>query len=242
MPRVALFVTCLADQFVPEVAHATVRVLRRCGCDVAVPPAQLCCGQPAYNSGHVAEARDLARAWLAAFAGAEYVVAPSGSCAGMVRHGFAQLAAGDPAFAAAAAALAARTFELATFLADVLGVRALPGAVHRRVAWHPGCHAARIARIGDAPQRLLAGIAGLELVDFPRPEDCCGFGGTFCTTLPAIAAAMADEKLAALRTRAPLTLVGADLGCLLHLHGRAAACGERLEVAHLAQILAEAMA
>lgn len=238
--RVSLFITCLADQLHPEVGVSTVRVLRRLGCDVRFSPRQTCCGQPFHNAGAVAEARRVARTWHAAFddlAADEWIVTPSGSCAAMVRQGFAELFAEDAEEAARARALAKRTREFSEFLVGVLGVEDVGASLARRATYHPSCHATRLLGIGDAPERLLARVRGLELLPLAHAGDCCGFGGMFSVKLPHVSTAMAGEKLEHVAAAGAQVLVGTDMGCLAHLGGMLRARGAPIETLHLAQVL-----
>jgi L-lactate dehydrogenase complex protein LldE len=236
--KVGLFVTCLVDQLFPHVGRATVEVLRRAGCTVEFPRAQTCCGQPAWNSGFAREARSVARTLLDAFEGCQHVVAPSGSCVGMLRHGYGPLFAGEPRELERARNLASRTHELAQFLVGVLGVEDLGARFAGRATYHPSCHGLRIAGVRDEPERLLARVGGLELVPLPRAEDCCGFGGAFCVKLPAISAAMVGEKVDhVLESGAPV-VIGTDMGCLANIEGHARKRGLDLRAVHLAEVLA----
>jgi L-lactate dehydrogenase complex protein LldE len=237
-PRVALFVTCLVDLFRPTVGLAAVELLEAAGCRVEVPEPQVCCGQPAFNSGDRATTEDLARQTIPALEPYDYVVAPSGSCAGMLRTHFPELFDSDPAWKRRAEAVAAKSFELVSFLVDVRGFTQVPGALAARATYHDSCSGLRELGVKAQPRRLLARVAGLELVEMRRPEVCCGFGGTFCVKYPEVATRMVDDKLDdAEATGAELLLAG-DLGCLLNMAGRAARRGSRLAVRHLAEVLA----
>lgn len=236
--RVSLFATCLGDQFFADACADAVRLLRGLGVDVDVPPGQTCCGQPAYNAGQRREAGVMARHTLRVLADAEYVVLPSGSCAGMIRCFYPDLLEGD---AERARSLAARTYELSQFVVRVLGVERLgDGLDGRRVAYHHGCHALRELHVRDEPLTLLAG-SGAEVVEWAAAEECCGFGGLFSTKLPEVSAAMADRKLDTLPEVDVVT--STDGGCLLQLSGRA---GRRAEAGppfrHLASLLWEGAA
>lgn len=233
MPRVHLFVPCYVDQFAPGVARATVRVLERAGCEVVVPRAQTCCGQPAFNAGYRAEAASTARAWRAAFEAAETVVVPSGSCAAMVRCFHPELEA-----VGGAAGPGPDTFELAEYLVDRLGVEDVGASWDGDVTWHDGCHGLRELGIEAAPRRLLAHVRGLRLVEMEERASCCGFGGLFSVKNPGISTAMADVKReSALRTSARTVATG-DVSCLLHLRGRSRFVRDGLRYVHLAEILA----
>mgnify|MGYP001820964273 CR=1 FL=1 len=238
-PRVSLFVTCLADLFRPSVAFASIALLERAGCEVHVPLAQTCCGQPAYNTGDYEATIPLARKVVAMLEDAEYVVVPSGSCAGMISHHYPKLLAGQ--WRDRALAVAAKTFELTTFLAEIASPPAGSGADIGQVAYHDSCAGLRELGIREQPRRLLKNLCSAEISELGQRDVCCGFGGTFCTKMPEISAKMADAKLGdALGTGAPL-LTGGDLGCLLTLAGRASREGHTLEVRHVAELLADAL-
>ncbi len=242
--RVALFATCLADQAAPDTAVAAWRLLRHQGVDVVFPEAQTCCGQPAYNAGYAAEARRLAEHHLKVFDGFDYVVLPSGSCASMLVGHYPRLLEGDATAGAAARDLAARTFELTSFLVDVLGREQLGAELHgTRVTYHDGCHALRTLRVAEAPRRLLRS-AGAELVEADGHDTCCGFGGLFAVKLPEVSAAMARAKHDGLHATDADVLTSTDVGCLLQLGGslrRAASAGAPPgpRVVHVAELLWE---
>ena len=236
--RVGLFVTCLVDLFRPSVGIAAVRLLEDAGCTVEVPAAQTCCGQPAYNSGDNAGARAVARGLLDAFEGVEYVVAPSGSCAGMLRRHLPELFADDPELAGRARALAARSHELVSFLADVLGVEAVDARFDGRIAYHDSCSGLRELGVRDQPRRLLRTVRGAALAELAEPEACCGFGGTFCVKYPEISAAMVSGKLRDIAATGADTVLAGDLGCLLNMAGKASRDGIDIEFRHVAEALA----
>lgn len=228
--RVALFATCLADQFFAEACADTVRLLRHLGVEVDFPEAQTCCGQPSHNSGHADDARRMAEHTVGVFRDSDYVVLPSGSCAGMVRTVYPELLGTDEA-----EALGGRTYELSQFLVRVLGVESLgTGLEGTRVAYHHGCHALRELGVDAEPEALLRG-AGAEVVAWEAARECCGFGGLFSAKLPEVSAGMADRKLETLPDLDVLT--SADGGCLLQLSGRAGSQGRELPVLHLAHLL-----
>lgn len=237
-PRVALLVTCLVDVFRPQVGFAALKLLEAAGCAVEVPAAQTCCGQPGYNSGARAHAQDLARQVIAAFDAYDYVVVPSGSCAGMVRRHYPDLLADDPAWAARARTLAARTWELTAFLADVRGVAAVEASYAGHVAYHDSCSCLREMGVRDQPRRLLASVDGLELSDLPDAEVCCGFGGTFCVKYPEVSVEIARRKVACVQQTGADTLLAADLGCLMNLAGLLSREGSAIRVRHVAEVLA----
>jgi L-lactate dehydrogenase complex protein LldE len=235
--RVGLFVTCLVDMFRPTVGFAAVKLLHEAGCVVEAPARQTCCGQPAYNSGDRADARDIARQTIDAFIGFDYVVAPSGSCAGMISHHYPGLFEDEPDYRAKAFALAEKTFELTAFLHDVLGLRETRTTHVGRVTYHDACSGLRELGVKAQPRTLLKNI-GAEIVEMRDPEICCGFGGTFCVKYPDISNAMVGDKAAdVLVTGADLLLAG-DLGCLMNMAGKLQRQGQPVKVRHVAEVLA----
>jgi L-lactate dehydrogenase complex protein LldE len=237
-PRVALFVTCLVDLYRPSVGFAALRLLERAGCEVVVPRGQTCCGQPAYNSGDRADARDLARRVIEEFLPYEHTVAPSGSCAAMIRHHYPALFADDPQERARAERLAAKTHELVSFLADVMGVERVEAQYDGVAAYHDSCSGLRELGIRDQPRRLLASVRGLTLKELAEPEVCCGFGGTFCVKYPDISTRMVADKARDVAASGADTLLAGDLGCLLNIAGRLRREGSPVHVRHVAEVLA----
>ena len=237
-PSVALLVTCLVDLLRPQVGFAAVTLLERAGCKVSVPEAQTCCGQPAYNSGDRKDAQKIARQVIETFAGFDYVVAPSGSCAGMVRVHFADLFADDSAWAAKAKELAARTYELTQFLTDVMGVADVAAAQSGTAIYHDSCSGLRELGIKAQPRALLASVSGLEIKDYAGSEACCGFGGTFCVKYPEVSDRIVGQRTTELAATPGDLLVGGDLGCLINLAGKLSREGSTLRVFHVAEILA----
>jgi L-lactate dehydrogenase complex protein LldE len=237
-PRVALFVTCLVDLHRPTVGFAAVRLLEQAGCQVEVPRAQTCCGQPAYNSGDRVTARDIAEGILDAFGGYDYVVVPSGSCGGMLKHHLPHLFDGDPNLRARADALAERTFELVTFLVDVMGVERLQTRhIGGSVTYHDGCSGLRELGIKEQPRRLLQSI-GATVTEMADAEVCCGFGGTFCVKYPDVSIRMVSDKVRDVVATGAETVLAGDLGCLLNIAGRLQREGHRTKVRHVAEVLA----
>jgi L-lactate dehydrogenase complex protein LldE len=236
--NIGLFVTCLVDLFRPSVGFAAVKLLEDAGCEVAVPAAQTCCGQPAYNSGDRADTRDIARQVIAAFEPYDYVVVPSGSCAGMIARHYPGLFGDDPQMRQRAQALADKTFELLTFLVDVLGIKEVDARYSGTVTYHDSCSGLRELGIKQQPRRLLATVAGLQLEEMVDSEVCCGFGGTFCVKYPDISNRMVSDKLANIRASGADTLLAGDLGCLLNMAGKLSREGVDIEVRHIAEILA----
>lgn len=234
---VALMVTCLTDLMRPSVGFAAVRLLERAGCRVTVPDRQTCCGQPAYNSGEINAAVPVARAVIELFEPYDYVVVPSGSCAGMLCQHYPALFEGE--WHDRALALAAKTWELTRFLTEVapLPARKQP-SLNATVTYHDSCAGLRELDIKQQPRQLLAQQCGVEVKELAQTEVCCGFGGTFCTKMPAISTKMADDKLDSAVASGAQLLLGGDLGCLLHIAGRARRRGLELEVRHVAEVLA----
>lgn len=237
-PRVGLFVTCLVDLFRPSVGFAAIKLLEAGGAQVEVPRAQTCCGQPAYNSGDRRDAAAIARQVVATFAPFDYVVAPSGSCAGMLRVHYPRLLADDPEFAEAAAALAAKSFELTSFLVRVLGFTRVDASFEGSVAYHDSCSSLRELGIFEAPRQLLRSVDGLTLIELEENESCCGFGGAFSVKYPDISTAILDAKIRDIADRGAPTLLAGDLGCLLQIAGRLKRDRESVEVRHVAEVLA----
>jgi L-lactate dehydrogenase complex protein LldE len=236
--RVALLVTCLADLFRPSVGFAAVRLLEGMGAQVVVPPEQTCCGQPAYNSGDFETARAVARQVIAAFEGFDHVVVPSGSCAGMLVKHYPELFRDEPETLARAQDLANRTRELSAFLVEHGGEAAVKARFEGKVAMHDSCSARRELGILDPPRALLGRVAGLERVEIPDAEACCGFGGTFCVKYPDISERMVTDKTRAVTASGAELLVSGDLGCLLNIAGRLKRLDSPVRVYHLAELLA----
>ncbi|HYC02899.1 MAG TPA: (Fe-S)-binding protein [Azospirillaceae bacterium] len=236
-PTVGLLVTCLVDLFRPSVGFAAVELLEKAGCRVEVPP-QSCCGQPAWNSGDRKTAADLARQAIRALEPFDYVVAPSGSCAGMVRLHYPELLRDDPDWAPRAHRLARRTHELVSFLTDVMGVQSVESSYDGVVTYHDSCSGLREMAVKGQPRRLLSSVKGLHLAELPDAEVCCGFGGTFCVKYPDISGKMVDDKAGAVEATKADTLAAGDLGCLMNIAGRLKRRGAQVEVRHVAEILA----
>jgi L-lactate dehydrogenase complex protein LldE len=238
-PRVALFVTCLVDLFRPSVGFAAVKLLEDAGCEVEVPAAQTCCGQPAFNSGDRATTETLARRLLGTLAGYDYVVVPSGSCAGMLRVHLPELFENEPEAAARARELAGRCHELVSFLVDVMGVGEVEARLPATMAtYHDSCSGLRELKVKRQPRQLLQSVDGLSLVEMAESEVCCGFGGTFCVKYPEVSARMVSNKAADIEaTGAELVLAG-DLGCLMNMAGRLKRLGSRVQARHVAEVLA----
>ena len=237
-PRVGLFVTCLVDLFRPSIGFAAVKLLEQAGCRVEVPRAQTCCGQPAYNSGDRADTRDIARQVIDAFAPYDYVVAPSGSCAGTLRKHYPGLFADNPEMAPRAEAFAAKVHELISFLADVRGMTAVEAAFPRTVTYHDSCSGLRELGVKQQPRQLLASVDGLELREMQDAEVCCGFGGTFSVKFPEISNAIVGKKARSIGGADAACLLAGDLGCLMNMAGKLAREGRTVEARHVAEVLA----
>ncbi|HAN98621.1 MAG TPA: Fe-S oxidoreductase [Planctomycetaceae bacterium] len=257
--RVGLFIPCYVDQLYPEVGLATLRLLRRLGCEVEYPEAQTCCGQPMANTGVVSAARPLAERYEKVFADYEYVVCPSGSCVSMVRNHFDQVLGrsddhhGDEAHAPRnpscdAARPSGRTWELCEFLVDVLRLDRLDVRFPHRVGLHQSCHGLRELRLGSSSERVgarfskvrqvLELVEGIEFCELSRVDECCGFGGTFAVSEEGVSCRMGLDRLADHRQAGSEVIVGNDMSCLMHLEGLLRRRGESTRVMHVAQILA----
>ena len=237
-PRVGLFVTCLVDLFRPGVGFAAVKLLEDAGCTVEVPRAQVCCGQPAYNSGDEGSARRIAMQVIEAFQGFAYVVGPSGSCMAMIRKDYPVMFEGDAAWHARAVALAERSYELISFLTDVRGVSAVSASYHGNATYHDSCSGLRTLGIKEQPRALLSTVDGLTLAELQDAETCCGFGGTFCVKYPEVSVKMVSDKVANIEMTRADTLLGGDLGCLMNIAGRLKRLGKTIRVFHAAEVLA----
>ncbi len=237
-PKVGLFVTCLVDLFRPSVGFAAVTLLERAGCVVEVPAGQTCCGQPAHNSGDAPDTRAIATQVITLFERYDYTVVPSGSCGGMIKKHYPALFGNDPAMRARAEALAARTFELVSFLRDILGVDRVDARFDGAVTYHDSCSGLRELGVKDQPRHLLHSVSGLRIVEAADTEACCGFGGTFCVKYPEISDRMVLDKVNALRATNAGTVLAGDMGCLLNIAGKMSRQGCGMRVRHVAEILA----
>jgi len=235
--RVGLLVTCLVDLMRPVVGFAAVKLLEDAGCTVEVPR-QSCCGQPAFNSGDRATARALAEQVIATFESYDYVVVPSGSCGGQVRVHYPELFHGDPNWHPRAERFAAKTYELISFLTNVLGVSNITARYAGTATYHDSCSSLREMGVQAQPRRLLAGVEGLTLAELPDADVCCGFGGTFCVKYPAISNAVVDEKAACIERSGAELLLAGDLGCLMHVAGKLSRRGSKVRAFHAIEVLA----
>lgn len=237
-PSVGLFATCLVDLMRPVVGFAAVRLLEGAGCDVAVPQAQTCCGQPAFNSGDTADTADIARNVIETFSEFDYVVAPSGSCAGMIRKHYPEALAEDPDWLPRAEALAEKTYELISFLTDVHGISGLDVSFAGTVTYHDSCSGLRELGIKAQPRTLLSSVKGLNIAEGNETETCCGFGGLFCVKYPDISEKMVDAKVDDIVATGADTVLAGDLGCLMNIAGRLQRRGIPVKARHAAEVLA----
>ncbi|MCC7518659.1 MAG: (Fe-S)-binding protein [Verrucomicrobiae bacterium] len=235
--RIALFIPCFIDQLYPKVGISVVRVLERLGHEVDFPEDQTCCGQPAFNSGHWDLARDTACSFLDAFAGAEAIVAPSGSCTAMVRNYYGELFRGHVR-EAEAAALAERSWEFGDFLHRKLGLTDVGARFPGKVTWHDACHGLRELGIREGPRKLLGAVRGLSFVEMQPSDECCGFGGTFSAKFPEISCRMGEAKARAIEESGAEYVASGDSSCLMQIAGILARRGSSAKIIHLAEILA----
>lgn len=234
--KVSLFATCLVDLFQSNVGKATVELLERLGCEIDFPESQVCCGQPAYNSGYTKESKEAMKRMIDVFQDAEYVVSPSGSCAFMF-HEYPNVFKGDPAWEPKAKKLADKTYELTQFIVDVLKVEDVGAKFEGNVTYHPSCHMTRLLGVKEAPMTLLKNVEGLNFTALPGKEQCCGFGGTFSVKMAQISGQMVDEKVSHVEETEAEYLIGADAGCLMNICGRIERKGKPIKVLHIAEVL-----
>ena len=236
---VSLFITCLVDQLWPSVGVSTVEVLRRAGCEVEFIEQQTCCGQPAFNTGYRSEARALAERFISIFeqSKAEAIVSPSGSCTAMVHH-FDELFADDAKWRERARSLAHRSYELSSFLVNVLKIEDVGAYFDGRVTWHDACHALRELNVHREPRQLIRHVRGVEFIEMPNSDTCCGFGGTFSVKYPEISIAILDQKIEAIERANVKAVIAADASCLMQIGGRLSRKGSKVRAMHLAELLA----
>ncbi len=237
-PNVALFVTCLVDLFRPSVGFSAIRLLEEAGCSVSVPKGQTCCGQPAYNQGARADTVSLAKQTIDALSGYDYVVVPSGSCAGMLKKHYVSLFAPDDPWQAKARDLAECTFELVSFLSDVMGIEKVDARLSATVTYHDSCSGLRELGVQKQPRELLASVDGLTLNELHGADVCCGFGGTFCVKYPDISTKMVSDKVRNIEASGANLVLAGDLGCLLNIAGRLKRLGSQIDARHVAEVLA----
>ncbi len=234
--KISLFATCLVDLFQGNIGKSTVELLERLGCTVDFPRSQTCCGQPAYNSGYVKASRDTMKNTIRAFEDAQYVVCPSGSCAYMLKE-YPHLFEDEPYWQERAKKLAMKTYELTQFIVEVLKIEDVGARASGTATYHPSCHMTRLLQVQSAPLALLRRVEGLEVVELPLKENCCGFGGTFSVKMGRISEQMVDEKITSIQSTGVHYLVGADAGCLMNIGGRMARQNIQVETKHIAEIL-----
>jgi len=237
-PRVGLFVTCLVDLFRPAVGFAAIKLIEDAGCRVDVPRAQTCCGQPAYNSGDRADTRAIAEQTIRAFEDFDHVVAPSGSCASMLKKHYPGLFAGDPVWEERAKAFSAKCHELVSFLTDVLGIESVSAKLDAVATYHDSCSGLRELKVQAQPRKLLASVDGLSVSEMRDPDVCCGFGGTFCVKYSDISNAIVERKTADITATGASLLLAGDLGCLMNMAGKLQREGKPVQVRHVAEVLA----
>jgi L-lactate dehydrogenase complex protein LldE len=237
--NVSVFITCLVDQFFPEVGMSMVSVLRGLGAQVDFPPEQTCCGQPAFNSGFKTEARDLAKRFIAIFEDCEYIVAPSGSCTSMVRVFYKELFHDDPDWKKRAESIATRTYEFSEFVVNVLGVEDVGAVYQGKVALHQSCHLLRELNVRTEPRRLLDAVKGIELVELERADACCGFGGLFSIKYPEISGGILQDKIECVEKSGADVIVASDAGCLMQIAGGLSRQGIATRTMHIAELLAK---
>ncbi|WP_347860781.1 (Fe-S)-binding protein [Salimicrobium sp. PL1-032A] len=234
--KVCLFITCLSDLITPKVGQHTVELLEKAGCEVDFPESQTCCGQPAFNSGYLREAKQAMKQTIRAFQHADYVVGPSGSCVGMLKE-YPKAFEGERAWYVEAEKLAAKSYEVTDFLVNVLNVTDTGSTFKGTVTYHPSCHMTRVLGVSEAPRKLLENVKGAEVIDLPVAEDCCGFGGTFAVKNSVISGEMVKEKSRHVSETKAEYLVGGDMGCLLNIEGRMRREGKNVKVVHITEIL-----
>ena len=237
--KVSLFVTCLVDQLWSNIGTSCVEVLRRAGCDVEFDDRQTCCAQPAFNTGYLNEARQVARRFISIFedSDAEAIVSPSGSCTAMVRH-YAELFADDPQWFARAQAIAAKTHELSSFLIRVLKIEDVGASWNGRLTWHDACHGLRDLNLKTEPRTLIRNVRGAEFVELEHADACCGFGGTFSVKYPEISVAILDQKIEAIERAGVQAVISGDASCLMQIGGRLSRKGSKVRPMHIAELLA----
>ena len=237
-PQVGLFATCLVDLFRPSVGFSAAKLIEDAGCEVHVPMAQTCCGQPAYNSGDRKDTRELAIQVIELFEGYDYVVAPSGSCAAMLKHHYPEVFKGDVKWEERCRRFSDKVFELVSFLTDVMFVPKVDAAFQGSVTYHDSCSGLRELGVEKQPRKLLATVEGLELKEMAGSDVCCGFGGTFCVKYSDISGTIVSKKTATIAETGADMLLAGDMGCLMNMAGKLKREGSTIEVRHVAEVLA----
>ncbi|MGM9924451.1 MAG: (Fe-S)-binding protein [Bacillus sp. (in: firmicutes)] len=234
--KVTLFATCLVDMFSPNVGKATVELLERLGCEVEFPEAQVCCGQPSYNSGYVKESKEAMKKMISTFEQADYVVSPSGSCSTMFKE-YPTIFKDEPVWREKAERLADKTFELTEFIVNILGVENVGAKLEGTATYHTSCHMTRLLGVKDAPFTLLDNVEGLQVIPLPNAHNCCGFGGTFSVKMGQISEQMVDEKVECIESTEAEYIIGADPGCIMNIGGRIERKGKPIKIMHIAEVL-----
>lgn len=234
--KVTLFITCLVDLFHTEVGKATVELLESLGCEIDFPTGQTCCGQPAYNTGYIKEAKEAMKHMIKTFEHAEYIVSPSGSCALMFKD-YPHIFKGDPVWEPRAKRVAERTYELTQFIVEVLKVENVGAKLVGKATYHTSCHMTRLLGVKEPPLKLIKNVEGLEYIPLPNAQDCCGFGGTFSVKMADISEKMVDEKIHHIESIGAEYVIGADCGCLMNISGRINRLGKPIKVMHIAEVL-----
>ncbi|OEF98750.1 (Fe-S)-binding protein [Desulfuribacillus alkaliarsenatis] len=235
--KVALLGTCIADMFYPQAIESTYKLLKRQGVTVDYPEDQICCGQPSFNSGYFDEAARVAKHLIKSFEKTEYIITPSGSCAAMIRDNYPRLFKDDPQALEQAKTFANKVYEFSEFFVKVLGVKDLGAKYDAKVTYHHSCHMSRLLRIKDAPVELIKNIEGVEYVELPNNQDCCGFGGTFSVKMADISSSMLNEKIENVKKTGAEILVGSDLSCLMNISGGLSRQGINVKTMHVAELL-----
>lgn len=234
--KVSLFATCLVDMFQSNIGKNTVELLERLNCEIDFPKEQTCCGQPAYNSGYVKVSKEAMKNTIRTFENAEYIVCPSGSCANMIRD-YEHLFSHDDLWRERAKEVSSRTYELTQFIVDVLKIENVGAKLKGTATYHPSCHMTRLLKVRNAPKTLLQNVDGLELIELPLKENCCGFGGTFSVKMGQISKQMVDEKVSTVQQTGAHYLIGSDAGCLMNIGGRINRKNLNVQTMHIAEVL-----
>lgn len=236
--HVGLFVTCLVESIRPNVGFSAIDLLEQAGCKVQVPLAQTCCGQPAYNNGDLKNSRLIAQQVITQFADFDYIVVPSGSCAGMLKQHYPRLFKRDSTWYVKAQTFSARCYELTSFLTDICHIKAVRARFAHTVTYHDSCSSLREMQVKQQPRILLASVEGLNFVEMAETETCCGFGGTFCIKYPDLSTRLVSDKVANIQATGATVLLAGDMGCLLNIAGRLKRLGSTIKTYHVAEVLA----
>ena len=237
--KVSLFITCLVDQFFPQIGISTMKILRKLGVEVEFDGRQTCCGQPALNTGYEAEARQVAQHFLEVYRDSDHIVVPSGSCSTMIKVFFPKLFAEDSSRRRLAEEVGQRTFELSEFLSSVLGVESTGARFPEVVTYHDSCHLLRELGISSEPRQLIRAVEEIDLREMEHSDRCCGFGGTFSVKFPDVSAAMGNDKVGWIRSSGARYVIASDVGCLMHINGLLERNQIPIQTMHLAELLAK---